>query len=559
MRLLKITLFLLLSTTLLLGQNTVGLTNYVPSQAFDGYNLHFPHNQGNVYLLDNCGEIVHVWADAVYKPGNGVEIHSDGNLYVCKGRNALSNSFIHAGGGGEKIEVRDWNNNILWSYTMNDSTQRFHHDMTVMPNGNILAIAWEYKSMADAIAAGRDTTKLTDGALWPEKIVELQPNLSTGTTTIVWEWHAWDHLVQNFDATKANFGVVATNPNKIDLNYTPYNTSADWLHANAIDYNPTLDQIVLSVPTFNEVWIIDHSTTTAQAAGSTGGLAGKGGDLIYRFGNPAAYGQTGAQLLFYQHDIHWADIGLPSTHPEFGKLVVFNNQAGADYSSAHTFSPVFDTYGWEYTMTGTAWGPTAFDWTYTAPTPQDMYSTGLSSAQILPNNNRLICVGRFGRSFEINSSNQIVWEYINPMKGGNPVAQGDTTITINANLQFRMKRYPTDFAGFNGKTFGQLGYIELNPDTVFCANVLNVTSIDTELDAVSVFPNPIAGQSSFSIQFEDYKATARRIEIFDLYGRLLYTQLSNEQTENISVIDWKAGLYVLRIDGRTSAKLSIMK
>lgn len=536
------------------AQNTVGLIQYDVSKAFEGYNLHFPHNQGSVYLLNNCGEIVHSWPDNTgYKPGNGVWLRDNGWLYVAKGRGGVSNPNLHAGGGGEKIEIRDWDNSILWSYTMNDSLQRLHHDISIMPNGNILAIAWEKKSMAEAIAAGRDTSKLTEGELWPDKIVEIQPSFGTGLATIVWEWHAWDHLIQDFDSSKTNYGVVANNPHKIDLNYTAYNTNADWMHSNAIDYNESLDQIVLSVPTFNEVWIIDHSTTTAQATTSNGGLAGRGGDLLYRWGNPAAYQVVGTQQLFYQHDIHWADKGLDNSHPEYGKLVVFNNQVGVDYSSAHTFSPIFDSYNWEYSISGNSWGPTNFDWNFSTTPPQDMYSTGLSSVQILPNSNRLICIGRWGRSIEVTDSGDVVWEYINPIKAGNPLPQGDTSLTINANLQFRMTRYASDYAAFNGKTLNPMGYIELNPDTNYCATLVNIEPLESLEEHISIFPNPNQGQFQLKIDLEETKN--RQIRVLNSLGQVIWQKESRENQISIDLDQAPAGFYFLKINGRTAAKI----
>lgn len=560
---------LLASFFMLLGfsifaQNTVGLRQYDPSLAFEGYNLHFPHNQGNVYLLNNCGEIVHVWRDSIFRPGNGVWLRDNGHLYVTKGRNALSNSFIHAGGGGEKVEIRDWDNTLLWSYTINDSTQRMHHDIKVMPNGNILAIVWEYKSDAEAIANGRDPAKLTgSGALgnglWPEKIVELQPNLTNGTTQIVWEWKAWDHMIQDFDSTKANYGIVKDHPELIDINYTLYDSTADWHHANAIDYNPVLDQIVISIPTFNEVWMIDHGTTTLEAASHSGGLVGVGGDLIYRFGNPHAYGDTSRpMMLFYQHDIHWADINLSSTHPEFGKLVVFNNKIGPNYSAVHTFSPVFDSYEWEYTqLSNGGWGPSTFDWTYTATPPQSFYSTGLGAVQILPNGNRLINEGRRGRAFEVTQSGQTVWEYVNPMKNGTALAQYDTTLTPNANLQFRFSRYPSDFDAFVGKTLEPMGYIELNPDTMFCALILNVDNEAFLPETITIFPNPTS--ADVTIMFESVPQVPRRIELFDLYGRIfLQTETSDIRTD-LHLHQLSAGIYLIRVDGIVKSKLSIVR
>jgi len=560
-------LFLLFVTFKSIAQstgNTVGLTFYNPSLATEGYNLHFPHNQGTAYLLNNCGQIVHRWTDNQFRPGNGIWLRENGHLYATKGRNALSNSFIHAGGGGEKVEIRDWDNTILWSYTINDSTQRMHHDIELMPNGNILAIVWQYKTDAEAIAAGRNPAKLTGtgalgNGLWPEKIVELQPNLTNGTTSIVWQWNVWDHMIQDFDSTKSNYGNVAASPHKIDINYTLYDSTADWQHANSIDYNLTLDQIMLCVPTFNEIWIIDHSTTTQEAAGSTGGLVGKGGDLIYRFGNPSAYRANGSTKLFYPHDAHWVDVALPNTHPEFGKIAVFNNKVGVDYSEVHTLSPVFDTYLWEYTpLSGGGWGPSTFDWTYQANPPQEMYSTGLGAIQILPNGNRLINEGREGRAFEITQSGQMVWEYINPMRNGLPLSQYDTTLTPIVNQQFRFTKYPTTYPAFQGRDLSVKGYIELNPDTVLCSTIVAITELDQKNPEISVFPNP--SSDVLHIQFESLQSSTCQLEIYDMLGRSrLVKEMNTNDTQMISVSDLENGIYILRVNNKYNKKVWIQR
>src|SRR6185312_13593635 len=109
-------------------------------------------------------------------------------------------------------------------------------------------------------------------------------------------------------------------------------TNADWTHFNGIAYNPDLDQIMVSVWTFSEFWIIDHSTTTAEAASHKGGRSGKGGDLLYRWGNPRAYraGTEKDQKLFRQHNAHW----IPKGHPGEGNLLVFNNGSGRPGNTA---------------------------------------------------------------------------------------------------------------------------------------------------------------------------------------------------------------------------------
>ena len=106
----------------------------------------------------------------------------------------------------------------LWSYTANNDSLRLHHDFTVTPQGNVIAICWEVLDSLECIENGRDPQLLETGELWSDKLIELQPD-GMGGVDIVWEWRAWDHLVQDFDSTKANYGVVADNQSLIDLNY----------------------------------------------------------------------------------------------------------------------------------------------------------------------------------------------------------------------------------------------------------------------------------------------------------------------------------------------------
>jgi hypothetical protein len=307
------------------------------------------------------------------------------------------------------------------------------------------------------------------------------------------------------------------------------------------------------VPTFNEIWVIDHSTSTAEAAGHTGGFSGKGGDLIYRFGNAQAYKGDGPSTLFYPHDAHWVDLALNSTHPEYGKIAVFNNKAGIDYSTAHTFSPIFDTYLWEYqNLPNGDWAPNTFDWTYSPNPPQSFYSTGLGAIQILPNGNRLINEGREGRAFEINDNDEIVWEYINPLKMGNPVPQYDTTITPVTNQQFRFTRYPADYSAFEGKSLDPIGYIELEPDTLFCTSVTGTVEIEENLNYVSMFPNPANDIVNFVF---DQNKIPNDLVIKDGLGKTVYTTQVIQSNIQVDLSNLCAGFYYISIDNTTNLRL----
>ena len=320
--------------------NTVGVTINNVAEAFGGYTLFAPSASTTTYLIDQQGNEVNRWVSD-FVPMTA-ELLPDGSL-IRAARVASQDGPAKAWAPGVsgRIEKFNWEGDLVWSYTLATQDAHLHHDFEVMPNGNVLMIAWERKTYAEAVQAGRDPNDVpiapgTGGVreLWPDMLIEVDPNEPAAGQTyaeggeIVWRWHLWDQLVQDIDPTKANYGGVAANPQLIDINY--YLTGdgqggvpADWTHFNSVDYNPELDQIVVSPREFGELWVIDRSTTIEEAAGRTGGNSGKGGSLLYRWGNPAAYksGSRADQKLFYQHDPKWIPPGLPGA----GNILVFNN------------------------------------------------------------------------------------------------------------------------------------------------------------------------------------------------------------------------------------------
>ena len=543
--------FICVTALSLTAQNTVGLLSYVPWKSYDGYNLLYPHNQPNVYLLNNCGEIVHVWEDDDnFRPGNTAYLLPDGRLVKTKRNADISGDPIWAGGGGATVEIRDWDNNLEWSFTRNDEFERLHHDIAITEDNTILMIVWENKTEAEAIQAGRDPNLLPDGELWPDKIIEVDP----ATDEIIWEWHVWDHLIQDIDDTKDNYGVVEDHPEKVDINYDTSDGADDWMHSNALDYHQANNQVILSVPTFSEVWVIDHSTDTQEAAGSTGGLGGVGGDLMYRFGNPLAYrkGTVEDQILFYQHDIHWIDDFIEQVDPYYDKMAVFNNRVGADFSTAEIFTAPFDMYEWSYFQDNGLWGPTTTDLTLSHPNPQAMYSTGLSSIQYLPNGNFLLTSGRWGYSFELTPDNNIVWEYVTPLVAGVPASQGDT-LSINNNLTFRMKRFPPDYSAFDGKDLTPMGYLEENPVTDFCSQILPVAELMDDYK-MKVYPNP--ANEMITIEWDG--GVYVDIEVFDMLGRQVIEPMSlSGGRKYLNTSDWQVGIYYIRINQTETVKVAI--
>jgi len=376
-------------------------------KTINGQILFSPIYSKKQYIIDYNGIVNHTWVNK-YTPGQAVYMYDNNSiLYTTR---LVYNAPGGAGGGIQKIM---WDGSIAWEFTYYTDEYLSHHDIELLPNGNILMIAWEYKTRDEAIAAGRNPELLDKDILMPDHIIEVEPILPEGGN-IVWEWHVWDHLIQDFDPLKDNYGTVEDHPELIDINYGVI-ISDDWNHINSIDYNEELDQIILSCCSFSEIWVIDHSTTTEEAAEHTGGNSGKGGDLLYRWGNPQAYrtGNEDDQKLFSQHDAQWITQGCPGE----GNILVFNNgpgRPGPDYSSVDEIVPPVDEDGnYEFTP-GLAYEPDEPVWSYTANNPTDFYAMYISGAERLTSGNTLICDGPAGRFFEVTPEKLTVWEYVNP-------------------------------------------------------------------------------------------------------------------------------------------------
>ena len=279
----------------------------------------------------------------------------------------------------------DNNGNVIWDYVYSTVNYCSHHDICPMPNGNVLLIAYELRTAAEVVAAGSKSNII----MWPDKIVEVKP---TGATTgeVVWEWKSFDHLVQNVDPSKKNYyPSISDHPELLDINYK---TTKDWLHMNGVDYNAELDQIAFSSHNLNDIYVIDHSTTMAEAASHSGGKYGKGGDLLYRWGNPQAYGASRAANFKVVHDAHWVPAGCPRA----GSLVGFNNQGVSNTkSSVDIITPPYTDYRNYSKTAGAAFEPTTYTYRHAA----NGFTSNEGGSQQLPNGNMIVCVAKAGNNF----------------------------------------------------------------------------------------------------------------------------------------------------------------
>ncbi|MCB0707544.1 MAG: aryl-sulfate sulfotransferase [Saprospiraceae bacterium] len=550
-------LFCILSFSSALNGQTVGLFSYQEGSQ-NGYTLFNPFFTTSTYLIDNCGRVVNEW-ESTFTPGASTRLLENGHLLRTATTGIAANPVFPVNGAGERIQEVDWDGNILWEFIFSDSTHRMHHDFTVLENGNLLFPAWELKTEAEAIQAGRNPALIPDGVLWAEFLVEVDRN----TSEIVWEWHFWDHLIQDFDPTKDNYGVVADHPELLDINVTGGQTAnggANCLHINAIDYNPTLDQILINSFFITEMFIIDHSTTTAEAATHTGGTSTQGGDILFRWGNPQNYGYTpeAGQIIYGCHNPHWIPEGLNDA----GKIMYFQNGNGrpdGNYSSVDIFTPpIANPNTGQYTFdAGVSYGPTGPEWSYTADPVESLYSGFVSGAQRLSNGNTLICSGANGHFLEINQAGETVWEYINPAIPGGAVTQGNPIPAnggFNLNIVFRCLRYEPNFPGLAGKDLTPGDPIELGFPVPYDCEIFSGVE-EVALDQINVYPNP-----AYNILIiESTQLINAPVSVFNAVGQLVESFSLKSETVELELTNYPSGIYFLKVGNQVVKQFLVQK
>ncbi len=345
------------------------------------------------YLLNKQGNKIYTW-NFESTSGNDIELLSDGSII---GLFKDPNSTIDFGGFGGTAKIIDNNNNTTWEYTVSSDNSIAHHDVEMLPNGNVLMIIWERVNMDIANDNGVDF----ENDVFAEKIIEV----NTSSNTVVWEWNSWDHIVQDKFENLSNYGDINENPEKININYTIDNPpggsffiNGDIMHANGLDYDEANDVIYLSVNYYDEVWVIDHSTTTSEAQSSTGGNYNKGGDLIYRFGNPNTYNSLGNKIFDRNHFPNLLENGVEGE----GNILVYVNGNSTGQSIVY-----------ELKM------PTSFNllpnndnepqiiWSFT---DENLFANKLCGAIRLSNGNTLITESDYG-FWEVTNDGEIVWKY----------------------------------------------------------------------------------------------------------------------------------------------------
>ncbi|WP_250434831.1 aryl-sulfate sulfotransferase [Hanstruepera flava] len=337
------------------------------------------------YLLDKAGFKVYEW-ELDTRLGNDLEILPDGRLI---GMFKVNDPIFTFGGGGGIVKILNIDGSVDWEYEYASENYIAHHDVELLPNGNVMFLVWERIPMNEAIAAGVNTNH----DIFTETLIEVNPT----SNQIIWEWHSFDHIIQDQFPALPNFGNLTNNPNLININYNIID-NGDIMHANGIDHDPLNNVIYISVNYYSEVWVIDHSTTTAQAATSEGGNYNKGGDLLYRFGNPETYNNVG-ERLFYNN--HFANI-LENNVPGNGNVLIYMNGSHIEQSTVYEFEMPS-----ALELTPNVNNEPTVVWSFT---DDNLFYGRISGAVRLQNGNTLICEGDYG-FWEVSPLGEIAWKY----------------------------------------------------------------------------------------------------------------------------------------------------
>ncbi len=545
-------------------------TQFSNGQQWGNYTLYSVSNSTAAYLIDTNSTVFNTWTfGSNARTGYSSYLLPGGDLVRTVSRSG--NSF-NGGGMTGQFQKYDFAGNLTWDFVYSTSTYCMHHDICPLPNGNVLLIVYESKTAAEATAAGCSSNII----VWSEKIVEVE---QTGPTTgnIVWEWHLWDHLVQNVDPTKANYQTsIIDHPELLNINYQ---IQRDWIHMNGIDYNPMLDQIVLSSHNLDQWFVIDHSTTTAEAATHLGGNAGKGGDFLYRYGNPDSYDAAGSTVLNVTHDAHW----IPEGTPNAGYIVGFNNRGVSNnQSSVDQIIPPLNVYNYDITP-GQAYLPLTYDLRHAC----NGYSSNMGNSQQLPNGNMLVCMATSGLIYETDPAGTTIWSktasgsvaqafrydecyVLNPAPAIPTVSQVVDTLISTSATTYQWYFNGQQIPGATEQTYlptqegiylvritdvnGCVSQYSLGFDFVFSSTGITQNNLDSK---VSVYPNPTNG--IIHIDNSIFKGKSYDSYLYDQFGKLVLKSKNNTELD-LSAFD--NGVYFITIvseTGTVSKKVSLIR
>jgi outer membrane protein assembly factor BamB len=338
-----------------------GVTIYDPKRADNGLTLYSAGDGAKVRLISMTGELVHEWNlpySAVWDETAAVRHpQPDSQIYVEKAM-LLPN--------GDLVAIYVAVGDSPWGYGMvemdKDShvvwkyLQQTHHDFDIGADGRIYALTHEIR---DDVVPGQQH-------LAPPRIDDYAVVLSPEGKELKKVWL---------------LGALAKSPYATFLSTVPWYIAkgkGDYLHTNSIDVIGSDMARRLPVP-------LEHGVLLSFREIGTLALLDLDRERI-------VWALRGPWLR--QHDAE----ALPDGH-----MMVFDNEGrGGDVSRVLEFDPT----------------TLQITWRYAGDPKHAFFSRVRSSEQRLPNGNTLITESDGGRLLEVTPGGEIVWEYLNPVRGG---------------------------------------------------------------------------------------------------------------------------------------------
>ena len=531
------------------------------AKAYNGYTLF--GTRGTSYLIDMEGRVIRTW-----NMGTNPRFTAHGTLLDAVGGDPSKSSVWRE---------LDWNGNTVRQFTETRTGYYPHHDFESIYNPKLGDTTFIYIANRDITAqqcldAGCDPANDYTGAQM-DAIVEVDRS-----GKVIWEWWFFNHVVQDINPAKSTYGIIKDTPGRLDLNLPGMPVRKDWLHCNSLDYDDRRDLIVIN-SVQGECYVIDHGGTfvAGNPDSSIARAAGKAGDFLYRFGDPARYEQgnppsvlanwtkatSGHKQLGGSHNIQWIRPGLPGA----GNLLVFNNAENLFELTPQSYIMEIDpTIGASGSSTGAFVNPPTAGyrtvsspdanllkerknvskqvvWSYSSKNNTSFYSTIGSSAQRLPNGNTFVCSMNDGHFFEVSPADTaIVWEYINPItRQGIKRIKADNYPTYNG--VFRAYRYTAAHPALTGRDLTARSTITgLTPDYLTPELVNSVGGSPERLPddpgIGSTYPNPFSDGTT--ITYDLPAACTLSIVVYDNAGRVVRTVPSIQASAGQGFWAWDA-------------------
>ncbi len=341
-----------------------GVTIHDPERALAGYTLYTSAGEAAAHLVDMEGRVVHAWRrpySEIWNEQAAVKKPQPDNLILMDKARLLPN--------GDLLASYAAAGDTPWGYGMvrmdRDSNviwsylAHTHHDFDIAPDGRILVLTNAFSSERPEGLGNVDEPYLEDF------VVVLSPD---------------GRELKRVSLTRA---LAQSRFNLLHLAIPAY-AAGDPLHANSVQY-----------------------ITAEQARNFP---FAKEGDVLLSFRDMSAIGvvsiETGQMVWamrgpwLWQHDASL----LPN-----GRITLFDNLGGFREDNAARVLEVDPKSG-------------AVTWLYQGNEAHPFHSPLRSSVETLSNGNVLITESDGGRIFEVTRQGEIVWNFVNPTRGG---ADGD--------------------------------------------------------------------------------------------------------------------------------------